>query len=117
MNKFLRVIIRAIPAVISLFRKETSEEGKAVAKSGLASLTIAGLISCGRVAAGEMDSTLLIVLAILEAAGYLYGLIALSAGASQTCPAEDLLEGKGDGLTPEEGVGPGMDPEKTTKAA
>ena len=52
----------------------------------MASLTIAGLISSGRLAAGQMDSTLLIVLAILEAAGYLYGLIALSAGASQTCP-------------------------------
>ena len=104
MNKYLRGAIRAIPAVITLFRKKTPEEGKVVAKSGVTSLTIAGLISTGRLATGEMDSTLLIVLAILEAIGYLYGLVALSSGASQTCPEEDLLDGKADGLTSEEAI-------------
>lgn len=99
MNKFLRSAIQAIPAVISLFRKKTPAVGKAVAASGAASLTIAGLISSGRLAGGDLDSMLLIILAILEAAGYLYGLVTLSAGASQTCPEQDLLEGKGEGLT------------------
>lgn len=102
MTKFLRTAIGAIPAIVSLFRKNTPEEGKGIVKSGVASLTISGLISSGRMSAGEIDSTLLIVLAILETAGYLYGLIAVSSGASQTYPEEDLLEGKGDGLTPEE---------------
>lgn len=102
MNKFLRTAIGAIPAIVSLFRKNTPEEGKGIVKSGVASLTISGLISSGRLAAGDLEGVLLLVLAILETTGYLYGLIALSAGGSQTCPEEDLLEGKGAGLPQDE---------------
>ncbi|MEX2352207.1 MAG: hypothetical protein WD529_07220 [Balneolaceae bacterium] len=99
MNKLLSTIARSLPVIISLFRAKTSQEGKGIVKSGVASLTISGLISSGRMAAGEIDSTLLIILAILETGGYLFGVTALSAGASQTCPEEALLEGRGDGLS------------------
>lgn len=101
-TNYLRKAVSAIPVIVSLFRKKTPEEGKGIVTSGVASLTISGLLSSGRLAAGQIDSTLLIVLAILETIGYLYGLIALSTGASQTCPEQELLEGKGEGLTSEE---------------
>lgn len=102
MNKLLSTIARSLPVIISLFRAKTSQEGKGIVKSGVASLTISGLISSGRMVAGEIDSTLLITLAILETVGYLFGVTALSAGASQACPEEALLEGKGEGLTQDE---------------
>lgn len=109
MSKFLRTVIQAVPSIVSLFRKKTSDEGKGIVKSGVASLTISGLISSSRMAAGDIDSTLLIILAILETAGYLFGVTALSSGASQTCPEELLLEGKGEGLTPTEATALGRE--------
>jgi hypothetical protein len=99
MKKILTKILKAVPTLVSLFRKDTPEEGKGIVSSGIASLTIAGLISTGRLSAGQLDSTLLIVLAILEVAGYLFGVTALSAGASQSCPDQELLAGKGEGLS------------------
>ena len=100
MNKFISTIIKSVPTLITLFRSRTSQSGKGIVKSGVASLTISGMISSGKMTAGEMDATLLIILSILEAIGYLYGLVAVSSGASQTCPEEELLQGRGDGLNP-----------------
>jgi hypothetical protein len=46
-------------------------------------LGISGMITTGRINAGELDETVLIILAIVEAIGYVYGVIALIAGSSQ----------------------------------
>lgn len=83
MKKLLRNVIKSVPTLITLFRKETPQEGKDIAKSGLTSLGISGVITTGRINAGEMDETVLIILAIVEAIGYVYGLIALLVGSSQ----------------------------------
>lgn len=47
------------------------------------SLAIAGSISAGKLQIGDIDTTLLLILGILEAAGYLYGCLAVSAGVTQ----------------------------------
>ena len=83
MKKLLRNVIKSVPTLITLFRKETPQEGKDIAKSGLTSLGISGMITTGRINAGEMDETVLIILAIVEAIGYVYGVIALLAGSAQ----------------------------------
>ncbi|MFH5883971.1 hypothetical protein ACG2F4_06640 [Halalkalibaculum sp. DA3122] len=99
MLKILKPIIKAVPTLISLFKSKTPEKGKGIVKSGIASLTISGLLSTGRLSASGIDTTLLLILSILEIIGYLYGMIAISSGASQTNPVDDLLQGKGDGLS------------------
>ena len=99
MLKILSPIIKAVPTLIGLFKSKTPEKGRGIVKSGIASLTISGLISTGRVSASGIDSTLLLILSILEMIGYLYGMVAISSGATQTNPVDDLLKGKGDGLS------------------
>jgi len=91
-------IIKAVPTLISLFKSKTPEKGKGIVKSGIASLTISGLISAGKLSASGLDSTLLLILSILETIGYLYGMIALSSGAAQVSELDQLLDGKGEGL-------------------
>jgi len=54
------------------------------ATSDLASLAIAGSISVGKLKLSEIDATLLLILGILEATGYLYGCVAVSVGVSRT---------------------------------
>lgn len=76
--------LNAVPAIIKLIRGKTPQEGKDIVKSGLTSLVIAGSISASKLQAVEIDTTLLLMLGILEAAGYLYGIVAVSAGGSQT---------------------------------
>jgi len=88
MKKLLRNIIKSVPTLITLFRKETPQEGKNIAKSGLTSLGISGMITTGRINVGEVDETVLIILAIVEAIGYVYGIIALIAGSSQNTEIE-----------------------------
>lgn len=83
MKKLLRNVIKSVPILITLFRKETPQEGKDIAKSGLTSLGISGMITTGRINAGEIGETVLIILAIVEAIGYVYGVIAVLAGGSQ----------------------------------
>jgi hypothetical protein len=83
MKKLLRNVIKSVPSLITLFRKETPQEGKDIATSGLTSLGISGMITTGRINAGELDETVLIILAIVEAIGYVYGVIAFIAGSSQ----------------------------------
>ena len=83
MIKRLKKTLTAVPAIIKLLRGKTPEEGKDIAKSGITSLAIAGSISAGKLQVGELDATLLILLGILEALGYLYGCVALSIGTSQ----------------------------------
>lgn len=83
MIKRLKKTITAVPAIIKLLRGKTPDEGKDIAKSGLTSLAVAGSISAGKLQLGEIDTTLLLILGILEAAGYLYGCVALSVGTSQ----------------------------------
>lgn len=83
MSKIIHTIVNAVPTLIQLFKSKTPAHGKAIVKSGLASVSIAGLISTGKVSASDIDATLLLILSILEAAGYLYGLIAISSGAAQ----------------------------------
>ncbi len=83
MKKILRNVIKSVPTLITLFRKETPQEGKDIAKSGLTSLGISGMITTGRINAGEIDETVLIILAIVEGIGYIYGVIAILAGTSQ----------------------------------
>jgi len=73
MIRRLKKTITAVPAIIKLLRGKTPEEGKDIATSGLTSLAIAGSISAGKLQIGEIDATLLLILGILEAAGYLYG--------------------------------------------
>jgi len=84
MIRRLKKTITAVPAIIKLFRGKTPEEGKDIAKSGVTSLAIAGSISAGKLQVGDIDATLLIILGILEALGYLYGCVALSIGVSQS---------------------------------
>lgn len=99
MLKVLLPIIKAAPTLIGLFKSRTPEKGRGIVKSGIASLTISGLLSTGRLSASGIDSTLLLILSILEMIGYLYGMIAISSGATQTNPVDDLLKGKGEGLS------------------
>lgn len=77
-------MITAVPAIIKLLRDKTPEEGKDIAKSGVTSLAIAGSISAGKLQLGEIDTTLLIILGILETAGYLFGCFAVSVGVTQS---------------------------------
>jgi len=84
MIRHLKKIITAVPAIIKLLRGKTPEEGKEIAKSGVTSLAIAGSISAGKLQVGDIDATLLIILGILEALGYLYGCVAISVGVSQS---------------------------------
>ena len=84
MIKRIKKTITAVPAIIKLLRGKTPDEGKEIVKSGVTSLAIAGSISAGKLQVGELDATLLIILGILEAAGYLYGCVALSVGVSQS---------------------------------
>lgn len=83
MKKLLRNLAKSVPTLITLFRKETPQEGKDIAQSGLTSLGISGMITTGRISVGELDETVLIVLAIVEAIGYIYGAIAILVGSSQ----------------------------------
>ena len=84
MIRHLKKTITAVPAIIKLLRGKTPEEGKEIAKSGVTSLAIAGSISAGKLQVGDIDATLLIILGILEALGYLYGCVAISVGVSQS---------------------------------
>ncbi len=84
--------------MISLFKSKTPDQGKGIVTSGVASLSIAGLISTGKLSTSGIDGTLLIVLSILETLGYLYGMVAVSSGSAQTNGIDQLLEGKGEGL-------------------
>ena len=84
MIKRLKKTVAAVPAIIKLLRGKTPDEGKEIAKSGLTSIALAGSISAGKLQVGELDATLLIILGILEALGYLYGCVALSVGVSQS---------------------------------
>lgn len=99
MLKILSPIFKAVPTLIGLFKRKTPEKGRGIVKSGIASLTISGLLSTGRLSASGIDSTLLLILSILEIVGYLYGMIAISSGATQIKPVDDLLKGKGEGLS------------------
>jgi hypothetical protein len=99
MLRILSPIIKAVPTLIGLFKKRTPEIGRGIVKSGIASLTISGLLSTGRLSASSIDTTLLLILSILEIIGYLYGMIAISSGATQINPVDDLLKGKGEGLS------------------
>jgi hypothetical protein len=83
MMKRLRKTLTAVPAIIKLVRGKTPKEGKEIAKSGLTSLAVAGSISAGKLQLSDIDTTLLLILGILEAAGYLYGCVAVSAGITQ----------------------------------
>ncbi|MDR8390011.1 hypothetical protein NC796_02595 [Aliifodinibius sp. S!AR15-10] len=76
-------------------KSKTSEKGRGIVKSGIASLTISGLLSTGRLSTFGIESTLLILLSILEMVGYLYGMVAISSGATQTYPVNDLLKERG----------------------
>jgi hypothetical protein len=98
MLKILKPIIKAVPTLIGLFKSKTPEKGKGIVKSGIASLTISGLLSTGRLSASGIDSTLLLILSILEIIGYLYGMIAISSGAAQTNSMDQLLQGQGEDL-------------------
>jgi hypothetical protein len=102
MLKILSPIIKAIPTLIGLFKSKTPEKGKGIVKSGIASLTISGLLSTGRLSASGTDATLLLILSILETIGYLYGMVAISSGASQVNGIDQLLEGNGEGLRGEQ---------------
>jgi len=84
MIKRFKKALTAVPAIIKLLRGKTPEQGKEIAKSGLTSLTIAGSISAGKLQLGDFDTTLLLILGILEVAGYLFGCVAVSVGFSQT---------------------------------
>lgn len=84
MIKRLKKSLSAIPTIIKLLRGKTPTEGKQIAKSGLTSLAVAGSISAGKLQLGEIDTTLFLILGILETAGYLYGCVAVSVGVSQS---------------------------------
>lgn len=99
MPKIIKTVIKAIPALVGLFKSKTPQQGKGIVKSGVASLSIAGLISTGKLSTSGVDGTLLIILSILETIGYLYGMIAISSGAAQTDATHKLLKGKGEGLS------------------
>jgi len=83
MKKLLRNLAKSVPTLITLFRKETPQEGKDIAQSGLSSLGISGMITTGRLNSADLDETVIIILAIVEAIGYVYGLIALISGSAQ----------------------------------
>jgi hypothetical protein len=83
MKKLLRNLAKSVPTLITLFRKETPQEGKDIAQSGLTSLGISGMITTGRLNSADLDETVIIILAIVEAIGYVYGLIALISGSAQ----------------------------------
>jgi hypothetical protein len=83
MMKRLKKALTAVPTIIKLLRGKTPVEGKEIAKSGLTSLAVAGSISAGKLQLSDIDTTLLLILGILEAAGYLYGCVAVSAGITQ----------------------------------
>jgi len=100
--KILKPIIKAVPTLIALFKSKTPEKGKGIVKSGVASLSIAGLISTGKLSASGIDATLLLLLSILETIGYLYGMVAISSGASQVNGIDQLLKGNGEGLRGEQ---------------
>jgi len=99
MLKILTPIIKAVPTLIGLLKSRTPEKGRGIVKSGIASLTISGLISTGKISAGGADGTLLLILSILETIGYLYGVVAVSSGAAQTHPVDQLLQGRAQGLS------------------
>ena len=99
MPKIINTILKAVPALISLFRSKTSSRGKRILKSGVASLTIAGLLSAGRLSASGVDVTLLLILSILETIAYLFGAIAVTSGAAQPDTMGELLNGKAEGLS------------------
>ena len=99
MLKILTPIIKAVPTLIGLFKSRTPKKGRGIVKSGIASLTISGLLSTGRLSASGIDTTLLLILSILELIGYLYGMVAISSGATQINPVDELLKGKGEGLS------------------
>jgi hypothetical protein len=84
MIRRLKKTITTVPAIIKLIKGKTPEEGKDIAKSDVTSLAIAGSISAGKLQIGEIDTTLLLILGILEAAGYLYGCFAVSIGVTQS---------------------------------
>jgi hypothetical protein len=84
MIKRLKKTLSALPTIIKLVRGKTPTEGKEIAKSGLTSFALAGSISAGKLQLSDIDTTLLLILGILEAAGYLYGCVAVSVGFSQT---------------------------------
>lgn len=84
MIKRLKKTISAVPAIIKLIQGKTPEEGKDIAKSGVTSLVIAGSVSAGKLQIGEIDTTLLLILGILEAIVYLYGCVAITVGVSQS---------------------------------
>ncbi|MEX1014397.1 MAG: hypothetical protein WDZ80_04525 [Candidatus Paceibacterota bacterium] len=48
------------------------------------------MITTGRLNAGELDETVLIILAIVEAIGYVYGVIALSVGNAKVHPDSEF---------------------------
>ncbi|WP_440999899.1 hypothetical protein [Fodinibius sp. SL11] len=98
MPKIIHTIIKTVPSLISLFKSKTPENGKRIVKSGVASLSIAGLISTGKLSASGVDTTLLLILSILEIIGYLYGMVAISSGMAQTNGIDQLLQGQGEGL-------------------
>jgi hypothetical protein len=84
MMKRLKKTLTAVPTIIKLLRGKTPEEGKEIAKSGLTSLAVAGSISAGKLQLSDLDTTLLLILGILESVGYLYGCFAVSVGISQS---------------------------------
>jgi len=99
MPKIIKTVIKAVPVLVGLFKSKTPQQGKGIIKSGVASLTIAGLLSSGRLSGSGVDGTLLLILSILETIGYLYGMIAISSRAAQTSSVDQLLEGNGEGLS------------------
>ena len=99
MAKIIKTLIKASPLLFGLFRGKSPDHGKRFVKSGVASLTIAGLLSIGRLSGSDIDGTLLLILSILEAIGYLYGMVAITSGAAQTDTPSELLKGKGEGLS------------------
>ncbi|MDZ7692026.1 MAG: hypothetical protein U5K69_13000 [Balneolaceae bacterium] len=99
MEKIIKTIIKSVPLLVSLLRSKTPEQGKGIVKSGVASFTIAGLISTGKLSATGVDGNLLLILSILESLGYLYGMIAVSSGAAQSDTVDQLLKGNGEGLS------------------
>jgi len=61
MKKLLRNLAKSVPTLITLFRKETPQEGKDIAQSGLTSLGISGMITTGRLNSADLDETVIII--------------------------------------------------------
>lgn len=99
MAKIIKTLIKAVPLLLGLFRSKPPDQGKGFVRSGVASLIIAGLLSTGRLSESDIDGTLLLILSILEAIGYLYGTVAISSGAAKTDAARELLKGKAEGTS------------------